>query len=95
MIPRGTFSDDQWRELGHSAEEAAHGLLGAALRYEFQAHISNQRVVLERASSTLDDMRIAQGAIDAHKRDTMILDDLIRQANAAAGSRKQTGDTDA
>jgi hypothetical protein len=85
---------DEWRDVLLYARDIKDGPLGTALKMEIQARYEGTSGDLESIKTPIERVRYAQGERYAHKRDIMILEDLIRQGESALKRLRRANDED-
>ena len=84
---------DEWREIREQARDIEHSSVMAAVQSEIRVRMDDAQRTLTDPNSTELAMRVAQGQYIAHKRDIMILEDLIRMATKAGKSAQKSKET--
>jgi hypothetical protein len=84
---------DQWREIREQAHDIKHSSVITAMKDEMRGRMHTAMTVLTDPGSIDLAIRIAQGQYIAHKRDIMILEDLIRMATKVGKSARKSKET--
>lgn len=79
---------DDWREIRRQALDVRNSELHQAIHTLLKQRMATQTAILTNPKSTEVDIRLAQGSYNAHKRDIMIIEDLVRMADSTGRKEK-------